>query len=76
VYRPGSTVTCNKFIFFEMVDLCVWAHLQMYWSKSFKMKRLGAPTVGSGGVWKPARMVALDVSAYVCVAIVVGIPCP
>jgi hypothetical protein len=45
----------------------------MYWSKSFKIKRLGAPKVGSGGVGKPARIVALDVSAYVCVAIVVGI---
>ena len=42
----------------------------MYWSKSFKMKRLGAPKVGSGGVGNPARMVALDVSEYVCVAIV------
>ncbi len=37
------------------------------------MKRLGAPKVGSGGVGKPARMVALEVSAYVCVAIVLGI---
>ena len=45
----------------------------MYWSKSFKIKRLGAPKVGSGGVGNPARMVALDVSAYVCVAIVMGI---
>ena len=53
-----------------MVDLCVCAHLQMYWSKSFKMKRLGAPKVASGRVGNPARMVALDVSAYVCVAIV------
>jgi len=56
-----------------MVDLCVWAHLQMCWSKSFKIKRLGAPKVGSGGVGNPAHMVALDVSAYVCVAIVLGI---
>jgi len=45
----------------------------MYRSKSFKIKRLGAPKVGSGGVGDPARMVALDVSAYVCVAIVLGI---
>ncbi len=42
----------------------------MYWSKSFKIKRLGAPKVGSGGVGNPARMVALDVSAYVCDVIV------
>jgi hypothetical protein len=55
-----------------MVDLRVCAHLQMYWSKLFKIKRLGAPKVGSGGVGKSVRMVALDVSAYVCVAIVVG----
>jgi hypothetical protein len=46
----------------EMVDLCVCAHLQMYWSKSFKMKRLGAPKVASGEVGNPARMVVLDVS--------------
>ena len=76
MYRPGSTATYSKFIFFEVVDLCACAHLQMYWSKSFKIKRLGAPKVGSGGVGKPARMVALlDVSAYVCIAIVVGIVC-
>ena len=56
-----------------MVDLCVCAHLHMYWSKLFKIKRLGASKVGSGGVGKSARMVALDVSAYVCVAIVVGL---
>ena len=68
----GSTATYSKFIFFEMVDLCVCAHLQMYLSKSFKIKRLGAPIVGSGGVGNPVRMVALDVFAYVCVAIVVG----
>ena len=42
----------------------------MHWSKSFKIKRLGAPKVVSGGVGNPARMVVLDVSAYVCVAIV------
>ena len=53
-----------------MVDLCVCAHLQMYWSKLFKIKRLGAPKVGLGGVGNPTPMVALDVSAYVCVAIV------
>ena len=45
----------------------------MYWSKSFKIKRLGAPKVGSGGVGNPAHMVALDVSAYVCGTIVLGI---
>ncbi len=45
----------------------------MYWSKLFKIKRLGAPKVGSGGIGNPAGMVALDVSAYVCVAIVLGI---
>ncbi len=45
----------------------------MYRSKSFKIKRLGASKVGSGGVGDPARMVALDVSAYVCIAIVLGI---
>jgi len=56
-----------------MVDLCVCAHLQMYWSKSFKMKRLGAPKVASGGVGNPVRMVVLDVSEYVCIAIVLGI---
>ncbi len=44
--------------------------MRMYWSKSFKIKRLGAPKVGSGGVGNPACMVALDVSAYVCDAIV------
>ena len=75
MYRLGSSMTYSKFIFIEMVDLCVCAHLQIYWSKSFKIKRLGAPKVGSGGVGKPARMVALDVSAFVCVAIVVGIIC-
>ena len=52
-----------------MVDLCVCGHLQMYWSKSFKMKRLGAPKVASGEVGNPARMVVLDVSEYVCIAI-------
>ncbi len=56
-----------------MVDLCICAHLQMYSSELFKMKRLGAPKVASGGVGNPARMVALDVSEYVCVAIVLGI---
>ena len=60
----------SKFIFLEMVDLCVCVHLQIYWSKLFKIKRLGAPKVGSGGVGNPARMVALYVSANVCVAIV------
>jgi hypothetical protein len=30
---------------------------------------LGAPKVASGEVGNPARMVALDVSEYVCVAI-------
>jgi hypothetical protein len=34
----------------------------MYWSKLFKMKRLGAPKVGSGGVGNPERIVVLDVS--------------
>ncbi len=42
----------------------------MYWSKLFKIKRLGAPKVGSGGVGNPARMAELDVSAYVCDVIV------
>jgi len=37
------------------------------------MKRFGAPKVASGGVGNPARMVALDVSEYVCVAIILGI---
>ena len=57
------------FIFLEIVDLCVWVHLQMYWSKLFKMKmkRLGGPKVGSGGVKNPvASILALDVLAYVC----------
>ena len=57
------------FIFLEIVDLCVWVHLQMYWSKLFKMKMkmLGGPKVGSGGVKNPvASIVALDVLAYVC----------
>ncbi len=46
-----------------MVDLCVCVHLQMYWSRLFRMKRLGAPKVDSGGVGNPTRIVALDVSA-------------
>jgi hypothetical protein len=37
----------------------------MYWSKSFKMKRFGAPKVSSGGVGNPEHMVALDVSVWV-----------
>ena len=45
----------------------------MYWSKSFKMKRLGAPKVASGGVGNPVHMVVLDVSEYVCITIVLGI---
>jgi hypothetical protein len=32
----------SKFIYLEIVDLCICAHLQIYWSKSFEMKRLGA----------------------------------
>ena len=38
------------------------AYLQMYRSKSFKMKRFYAPKVDSGGVVNPERMLALDVS--------------
>jgi hypothetical protein len=50
------------FIFLEMEDLCICAHLQMYCSKLFKMKRFGAPKVGSGGDGNPECMVVLDVS--------------
>jgi hypothetical protein len=55
----------SRFIFLEMVHLCVSAHLKMYRSKCFKMKRLGAPKVSSEGVGNPARMIALNVSVYV-----------
>ncbi len=63
MYRAGTTATHSRFIFLEMVDLCIWVHLQIYWSELFKMKRFGDPSVGYGGVGNPARMVALDVLA-------------
>ncbi len=44
----------------------------MYWSKSFKMKRFGAPKVGSGVVGDPMHIVALDISASVCGDILQG----
>ncbi len=63
----------SRFIFLEMVDLCICVHLQMYWSKLFKMKRLGAPKVGLGGVGNPSRiLVALNVSVHVCDDIMQG----
>jgi hypothetical protein len=34
----------------------------MYWSKSFKMKRLVALKVGSGGVGNPECIVVVNVS--------------
>jgi hypothetical protein len=64
--REGSTTVYNRFIFSEMVDLCIWAHLQMYWSELFKMKRVGAPIFGSVGVGNPFHMAALDILALVC----------
>ncbi len=61
--QGGSTAICSRFIFLEMVDFCIWVHLQIYWSKLFKMKRFGDPNVDLGGVGNPACMVALDVLA-------------
>jgi hypothetical protein len=61
--QPSNGCTGKtRFIFLEMLDLCICVHLQMYWSKLFRMKRFGAPKVGSGGVGNPEHIVALDVS--------------
>ena len=64
MYREGSTATYSRLIFLEMVDLCVCTYLQMNWIRLFRMKRLGAPTVGLGGVGNPACIVALNISAW------------
>jgi hypothetical protein len=49
------------------------AYLQMYRSKSFKMKRLGALKAVSGGVGNPVHIVALDVSVQVWDGILRGL---
>ena len=46
----------------EMGDLCVWAHLHMYWSKLLRTKWLGVPKLGSSGLGKARCMVAARVS--------------
>jgi hypothetical protein len=64
MYREGSTMVYNRFIFLEMVDFCIWAHLQMYCSELVKMKRICSPIFGSVGVGNPVCMVALDMHKY------------